>query len=60
MTSARLAPADLDRLESLLSAQHLEDSLTLDALQGFFCAVASAPAPVPKEKWLPSALGEHR
>lgn len=59
-TAARLAPADLDRLESLLSAQHLEDSLTLDALQGFFCAVASAPVPVPKEKWLPSALGEHR
>ena len=55
----RLAPADLDRLEALLSAEHLKDSLTLDALQGFFCAVASAPAPIPKEKWLPSALGEH-
>jgi len=60
MSSApRLAPADLDRLEALLSAEHLKDSLTLDALQGFFCAVASAPAPIPKEKWLASALGEH-
>lgn len=49
---------DLDRLESLLSAKHLEDSLTLDALQGFFCAIASAPAPIPKEVWLASAIGE--
>jgi uncharacterized protein len=49
--------ADLDRLESLLSAPHLEDSLTLDALQGFFCAIASAPGPVAREKWLASALG---
>ncbi len=55
----RLSPADLDRLEKLLSAAHLEDSLTLDALQGFFCAVASAPAPIPKERWLASALGAH-
>ena len=61
MTSApRLAPTDLDRLEALLSAEHLDDSLTLDALQGFFCAVASAPAPIPKEKWLASAMGEHK
>ncbi|MCW5590827.1 MAG: UPF0149 family protein [Burkholderiales bacterium] len=58
-TAPSLAPADLDRLEALLSAEHLKDSLTLDALQGFFCAVASAPAPIPKEKWLASALGEH-
>ncbi len=59
-TTARLAPAELDRLESLLSAEHLKDSLTLDALQGFFCAVSSSPAPIPQEKWLASALGEHR
>ena len=59
-SAARLAPADLDRLEALLSAEHLDDSLTLDALQGFFCAVASAPAPIPKEKWLASAMGEHK
>jgi len=51
---------DLDRLEKLLSAPHLEDSLTLDALQGFFCAVASAPAEIPKEKWLASAMGESK
>ncbi len=60
MTAAtRLTPADLDRLESLLSAPHLQDSMTLDALQGLFCAVASSPAPIPPERWLPSALGKH-
>jgi uncharacterized protein len=56
---ARLSPEDLDRLEALLSAPHLQDSMTLDALQGFFCAVASAPAPIPPEKWMGFALGEH-
>ncbi len=46
----RLVAGDLDRLESLLSAPHLQDSLTLDAIQGLLCAVASAPAPIPMEK----------
>jgi len=58
-STPRLTPADLDRLESLLSAEHLKDSMTLDALQGLFCAVASAPAPIPREEWLDAALGEH-
>jgi uncharacterized protein len=52
-------PSDLDRLESLLSAEHLRDSMTLDALQGLFCAVASAPAPIAREAWMAAALGEH-
>jgi len=56
----RLAAADLDRLETLLSAPHLQDSLTLDAIQGLLCAVASAPSPIPMEKWLGSVLGESR
>ncbi len=59
-TTPRLTPADLDRLEALLAADHLQDSMTLDALQGLFCAVASAPAPIPQEAWMESALGEHQ
>jgi uncharacterized protein len=51
---------DLDRLEQLLSAPHLQDSLTLDALQGFFCAIASSPAEIPKETWLAAAMGESK
>lgn len=58
-STPRLAAADLDRLESLLSAPHLHDSMTLDALQGLFCAVASSPAPIPQELWFPAAMGEH-
>lgn len=58
--SVRLTPADLDRLESLLSAPNLEDSMTLDAIQGMLCAVASAPAPMAPEKWLACVLGEAR
>jgi uncharacterized protein len=58
-STARLTPADLDRLEALLSAPHLQESMTLDALQGLFCAVASAPAPIAPEQWLPVALGKH-
>jgi uncharacterized protein len=54
-----MTPTDLDRLEALLSAEHLRDSMTLDALQGLFCAVASAPSPIPQEAWLAAALGEH-
>jgi uncharacterized protein len=51
---------DLDRLEALLSAPHLQDSLTLDALQGLLCAVASSPAEIPKEKWIAAAMGESK
>jgi uncharacterized protein len=58
-STPRLTTADLDRLESLLSAEHLKDSMTLDALQGLFCAVASAPAPIAQPEWLAAALGEH-
>jgi uncharacterized protein len=58
-STPRLGPADLDRLEALLCADHLQESMTLDALQGLFCAVASAPAPIPQEAWLAAALGRH-
>ena len=58
--SVRLTPADLDRLEALLSAPHLQDSMTLDAIQGLLCAVVSAPEPIPREKWLACVLGEGR
>jgi uncharacterized protein len=54
-----LAPTDLDRLEAfLISPGRLGKALALDALQGFLCAVVSAPAPVPPARWLPVAIGE--
>ncbi len=57
-TLPRLTDADLDRLDALLSTPAMENSMTLDAIQGLLCAVASAPQPVPPEKWIPVVLGE--
>lgn len=53
-----LSEADLDRLEQLLGDSSLDGrAFALDALQGFLCAVASAPSPIPEERWLAAALG---
>lgn len=53
--SAALTDAEFDRIETLLEAH--PESLTLDALQGFCAAVASAPAPMSADKWHVLALG---
>ena len=54
-----LSEADLDRLEGLLSGdQHGGNAMPLDALQGFLCAVASAPEAIPIRRWLAAALGD--
>ena len=54
-----LGCADIDRLEAfLVSPGRLGKALALDALQGFLCAVVSAPAPIEPPRWLPTALGE--
>lgn len=54
--------SDLDRLEQYLNALERADStMPLDMIQGMLAAVASAPGPIPMQKWLPEALGEsHR
>jgi uncharacterized protein len=56
----RLTDADLDRLDELLSTPEMENSMTLDAIQGLLCAAASSPRSVPPEKWIPVVLGEGR
>ena len=54
-----LTEAELDRLETLLATPETEDgALPLDALQGFLCAVCSAPRDIPQEAWVSAALGE--
>jgi len=54
-----LSPLELDQLEALLaSATFHGDAMPLDALQGLFFAVASAPDLIPPSRWLPVALGE--
>lgn len=54
--------SDLDRLEQYLNDLERADfTMPLDMIQGMLAAVASAPAPIPQEKWLPEVLGEsHR
>lgn len=53
-----LSEADLDRLEEMLRLPVFgDDSMALDAMQGFFCAIVSGPDPVAPSRWLPVVLG---
>ncbi|MEO7742861.1 MAG: UPF0149 family protein [Usitatibacter sp.] len=55
----KITETDLDRLEQYLNAPERTDAtMPLDMAQGLLAAVASAPAPIPQEKWLPAVLGE--
>jgi uncharacterized protein len=55
-----LSPPELDRLEALLASDAFHgEALPLDALQGLFFALASAPGLVLPSRWMPVALGEH-
>jgi uncharacterized protein len=58
----KITESELDRLEQYLNALERADAtMPLDMVQGLFAAIASAPAPVPTQKWLPEVLGEgHR
>lgn len=50
---------ELDQLENLLASEIFNnEAMTLDALQGFLCAVISGPDLIPPSVWLPEALGE--
>ena len=54
----RMPESDLDRLAELLATPGKDDGpLPLDAIQGLFCAVVSAPQPIARERWLPGILG---
>jgi uncharacterized protein len=56
----KFSESDLDRLEEYLNALERADStMPLDMVQGLLAAVASAPAPIPQERWLPEVLGEN-
>jgi len=56
--AAAVSPQELDRLETLLGSEAFRgEALPLDALQGFFFAIASAPGLVLPSRWMPVALG---
>jgi uncharacterized protein len=49
---------DLDRLEALAGTGKLAGRAMLpDELQGFLCAIVSAPQSIPESVWMPIALG---
>jgi uncharacterized protein len=55
-----LSSLELDQLESLLASDTFRgEAMPLDALQGLFFAVASAPDLILPSRWLPVALGEN-
>ena len=55
----KISENDLDRLEQYLNALERADStMPLDMVQGLLAAVASAPAPIAQDKWMPEVLGE--
>ncbi|MEP7154701.1 MAG: YecA family protein [Betaproteobacteria bacterium] len=57
-TSQPLTDAEITHLESLLaSPPFIKQSMGLDEIQGFVCAVLSGPEPVAPEQWLPAVLG---
>ena len=59
MAHQALSETELDELESLLDSEALAgEAMGLDQLQAFLCAVSSAPQAVPRELWLPEALGQ--
>jgi len=54
-----LSSPELDQLEALLASDTFHgEAMPLDALQGLFFAVASAPDLILPSLWLPVALGE--
>lgn len=58
MSAPSLTSADFDRIDALLDLTGFrENALPLDAIQGLLCAVASAPSPIERERWLAAALG---
>jgi uncharacterized protein len=57
-TDTPLSPQEIDELEALLGSPPLRDeAMPLDALQGFFFALACAPGRVSPSRWMPVALG---
>ncbi|HEY5366691.1 MAG TPA: UPF0149 family protein [Casimicrobiaceae bacterium] len=55
-----LNAAELERLSAALASDALPEALPLDAVQGAFYAMASAPAAfAPADAWLPMLLGDN-
>lgn len=59
MQNSIMTADDLDRLEDLLASENFHgEAMTLDAMQGFLCAVISSPDMVSPGDWIVEAIGE--
>lgn len=59
MQTIPLTEQELDRLENLLYSDVFEgETMPLDTLQGFLCAIISGPEAIPPSVWLPLIFGE--
>lgn len=47
----------MDRLSTILDGYEAQDSLSLEATDGFFSALIASPVPVPRADWLPVVFG---
>jgi uncharacterized protein len=57
-TTTKLTKQELSRLEACLASPVFKGkAMRPDKLQGFLCAVASAPDMIPPSRWMPEALG---
>jgi uncharacterized protein len=55
--NASLTDADLERLAELLECNPNPDSLSLESMDGLFCALIASPESVPPSVYLPVVLG---
>jgi uncharacterized protein len=59
MQTATITEQELDRLENLLYSDVFGgETMPLDTLQGFLCAVISGPETIPPGEWMPHVFGE--
>lgn len=57
-TTTPLTDAEISRLEALLASPIFEkQAMGLDEMQGFLCAVLSAPVLITASQWMPAVLG---
>ncbi len=55
--SAVLAPDEIDRLAEWLDANEHPDALSLEGVDGLFCALIASPSNVPPSAYMPVILG---
>lgn len=57
-TATRLSDGEIEYLEDLLASPiFAKQALPLDQMQGFLCAVVSAPETIPATQWMPAVVG---